>query len=155
MRKDKLTSKEKKWMMYLIKKMEKPEKKIALRQLRKARIKREYDPFYIFVDFVLPQNVERLPFSNGVPAEMWAKWVGPAPMVFLLHVEDGLLKELEVYNADLSEVEIEYPITKWNTEVRVEKVVEENGRRYGVPPKMDGKNLHSLSELETVEEEAR
>ena len=56
MRKDKLTSKEKKWMMYLIKKMEKPEKKIALRQLRKARIKREYDPYYIFVDFILPQN---------------------------------------------------------------------------------------------------
>ena len=73
-------------------------------------------------------------------------------MVFLLHVEDGLLKELEVYNADLSEVEIEYPITKWNTEVRVEKVVEENSRRYGVPPEMNGKSLHSLSELETVEE---
>ena len=49
-------------------------------------------------------------------------------------------------------MEIEYPITKWTTEVRVEKVVEENGRRYGVPPEMNGKSLHSLSELETVEE---
>ncbi len=95
-------------------------KEIIERQIQglEFEIKEEYA--YISVEFVKKDNLESFPSDVRVPLEMRVFQEQAAPIVFLLHIINGYVNELEIITADSSQINIsnlkyqkvEYEISK-------------------------------------------
>lgn len=110
-----LTCLEQKWLS-IIWDISFPYKKQMQRQIEVAKLSREYTPYYKFLNFDVPKNLPPLPHLYRVPIEVWVHHKDEdeydetekiiAPTEFLLHVIDGYVNQLEIYNADSSNMEL-------------------------------------------------
>ena len=60
---------------------------------------------YISIKFLVNNEVELYPYKHRVPVEIIAHQKSSAPVLFLLHVINGKVNELEVVKADSSEID--------------------------------------------------
>ena len=80
-------------------------KEILLKQLDQAETEIEEGFSYLFIKFKVLEPCDKFPYNVRVPVEMRAYQEGP-PVVFLLHVIDGIVNELEIFTADSSKIDI-------------------------------------------------
>ncbi|MBQ8260742.1 MAG: hypothetical protein IJZ00_00460 [Lachnospiraceae bacterium] len=99
-----ISEKEQLWIDYLLN-VDFPGRNILAKQFLKAKViyKQEYS--YISIKFKVEGEVEPYPFRVRVPIEMRAFQRTTSPIVFLLHVMDGIIDELEIYTADLTHID--------------------------------------------------
>lgn len=72
------------------------------------------------VDLKVPTDLERYSCNRRVPVEMIVEFEGELPpILFQIHVIDGLLNELEILNLDSSPILNDIDITKGVIEVRI------------------------------------
>lgn len=79
-------------------------KEIISKQLDNAQISRDYNVGYISLKINVDKSIEQFPFQIRVPIEMRVSGKDDIPIVFLLHVIDGVVDELEIFNADSSPI---------------------------------------------------
>lgn len=75
---------------------------ILKEQLRHVLVHVEQGDAFHRVMFAVPKSVEKYPHAVRVPIEMRVHLPDRAPVVFLLHVADGTISELELFPADSS-----------------------------------------------------
>ena len=95
-------------------------KEIPQNQIKTAKIVREEGYSIISIKFIIDDDKERFPNKVRVPVEMRAYQEKTAPIIFLIHVLDGVLDELEIFTADSSKLEQEL-INLQNVEYVVNK----------------------------------
>ena len=86
-------------------------------EINAAKISREQTDYYISANFYGLEDCQPIKVSETVPIEMIVHRDNLAPMIFLLHIRKGHIAELEVLNADSSQLDITFPITAFNKEV--------------------------------------
>lgn len=95
-------------------------KDILLKQISKAKVTYKQEYAYISMKFFLEGETELYPYQVRVPVEMRAFQESSAPVVFLLHIINGIVDEVEIITADASLINadniglerIEYEINK-------------------------------------------
>ncbi len=95
-------------------------KSVLLRQLLNAKVILEQGYDFISLKFKI-EGTEKYPYPVRVPVEMRTFNENTAPIVFLLHIINGFIDELEVITADSSRIDIE--IIEFD---KVEYVINEN-----------------------------
>lgn len=108
---NKLRNSEKNWLYYLLNSRDYDYKKEIIKQLENADIEREFNKYYLFVKFILNENFEQIYNYRIFPIEMRIFRYKKSPMQILIHLKEKKIYLLEVFNADLSEVDINYIIT--------------------------------------------
>ena len=74
--------------------------------------------------FKIEGEIEPYPYLVRVPVEMRAFQTSTAPIVFLLHVVNGVIDELEIITADLTQIDADsIKLEKVEYEVNQEVVV--------------------------------
>jgi hypothetical protein len=97
---------------------------ILKEQILHEKVSVKADYAFISIKFELSKILREFPYKVRVPVEMRAYQENSVPIIFLLHVINGLIDELEVFTADLSRISsnsinldrLEYDI---NVELRV------------------------------------
>lgn len=92
---------EKKWIELLLS-TEFVGKKILVDQFENASVERDYNEGYFSLKFYVDREQIPFQYEGRVPIEMHAFPENKAPIVFLLHVIQGYIDELEIFNADSS-----------------------------------------------------
>lgn len=98
------------------------DKKILQNQIKDAKVLPLYDYAFISLKFKTDKSVNKYPYRARVPIEMIAYQKETAPIMFLLHVIDGCIDELEIILADLSQMDykcIELHNVKYNIDKEV------------------------------------
>lgn len=80
-------------------------KQILLRQVSKAKVFLEQGYDFISLKFQT-EETEKYPYAVRVPVEMRAFQKDSAPVVFLLHIVNGFIDELELITADSSKIDV-------------------------------------------------
>lgn len=114
-----LYEKEQKWIDSLLA-VDFKGKDILLKQISKAKVTYKQEYAYISIKFFLEGATELYPYQVRVPVEMRAFQKSSAPVVFLLHIINGIVDEVEIITADASLINadniglerIEYEINK-------------------------------------------
>lgn len=114
-----LYEKEQKWIDSLLS-VDFKGKDILLKQISKAKVTYKQEYAYISIKFFLEGETELYPYQVRVPVEMRAFQKSSAPVVFLLHIINGIVDEVEIITADASLINadniglerIEYEINK-------------------------------------------
>ena len=79
---------------------------------------------FISLKFKIEGEIEPYPYLVRVPVEMRAFQTSTAPIVFLLHVVNGVIDELEIITADLTQIDADsIKLEKVEYEVNQEVVV--------------------------------
>lgn len=78
---------------------------ILLQQLSKAKIIYRQEYAYISIKFKIEGDVEPYPYHVRVPVEMRAFQQSSAPILFLLHIINGIIDELEIVTAGLTQID--------------------------------------------------
>jgi len=112
---------EKKWIDKLLD-VDFKGKDILAEQILKSQVAYKKEYAFISLKFNVINNTGKYPYSTRVPVEMRAYQDESAPIVFLLHIIDGLVNELEVISADSSEI-VESAISLNRVEYEVNKEV--------------------------------
>lgn len=104
---------------------------ILLQQLSKAKVAYRQEYAYISIKFKVEGDIELYPYHVRVPIEMIAFQRLSAPIIFLLHIVNGVIDELEIITADLAQIDmnsIELERVKYeiNQEVIIKKFINEN-----------------------------
>ena len=81
-------------------------KEILQKKIEKAKISLEKNYDYISLKFSIKGAPEKFPYKVRVPIEMRAFQKNSAPILFLLHIIDGTISELEILTADTSKIDI-------------------------------------------------
>lgn len=79
-------------------------KEIILEQLKNAKVIGEYNTGFISLKIFVKDNIPQYPYQVRVPVEMRVHSNNQVPTVFLLHVINGYIDELEIFKADSSEM---------------------------------------------------
>lgn len=87
-------------------------KEIILKQLNNAQISRDYNVGYISLKVNVDKIIQQFPYQVRVPLEMRVIGKNDIPIVFLLHVIDGFVDEIEIFNADSSSISGDIQIDK-------------------------------------------
>lgn len=111
-----LTSHEIVWLEHMLHR-DFPLKEQFISEINAAQISREQTDYYISINFFELQDFAPLKVVDAVPIEMIVQRKNLAPMIFLMHIRKGHIAELEVLNADSSQLNIDFPITASNKEV--------------------------------------
>lgn len=97
---------------------------ILLKQFSKAKIIYKQEYAFISLKFKIEGEIEPYPYLVRVPVEMRAFQTSTAPIVFLLHVVNGVIDELEIITADLTQIDADsIKLEKVEYEVNQEVVV--------------------------------
>lgn len=99
---------------------------ILIQQLSKAKIIFKQEYAFISIKFKVEGEIELYPYHVRVPVEMRVFQQSSAPIIFLLHIINGIIDELEIFTADLTQIDtdnielerVEYEI---NQEVIIKK----------------------------------
>lgn len=75
-----------------------------IKQISCAKISREYTNYYLSLKFTIKSSFPSIKSTIRVPVEMRVYKKGKPPTQFLLHIVNGYLNELEIFNADSSRV---------------------------------------------------
>ncbi|MBQ5447155.1 MAG: hypothetical protein IIT48_10905 [Lachnospiraceae bacterium] len=78
---------------------------ILLKQFSKAKIIYKQEYAFISLKFKVEGEIESYPYRVRVPVEMRAFQTSTAPIVFLLHVVNGVIDELEIITADSTQID--------------------------------------------------
>ena len=81
-------------------------REILKKQIAKSQIVFEQNYDYVSIKFLLKETLEHFPYKVRVPIEMRAFQDNSSPILFLLHVVNGLVFELEILTADSSKINI-------------------------------------------------
>lgn len=100
---------------------------ILLKQFSKANIIYKQEYAFISLKFKVEGEIEPYPYRVRVPVEMRAFQNSTAPIVFLLHIVNEVIDELEIITADSTQIDadsiqlekVEYEV---NQEVFIETV---------------------------------
>ena len=90
---------------------------ILLKQFSKAKIIYNQEYALISIKFKVEGEIEPYPYRVRVPVEMRAFQTSTAPIVFLLHVVNGVIDELEIITADSTQIDAD--------RIKIEKVEHE------------------------------
>lgn len=99
-----INEKEQKWINSLMN-VEFQGRDILLKQFSKAKIIYDQEYAFISLKFKIEGEVEPYPYSVRVPVEMIVFQNSTAPIVFLLHVVNGVIDELEIITADSTQID--------------------------------------------------
>ena len=99
-----LNEKEQKWIKRLMN-VEFQGRDILLQQLSKAKIIYKQEYAFISIKFKVEGDVEPYPYRVRVPVEMRAFQQSSAPIIFLLHIVNGIIDELEILTADSAQID--------------------------------------------------
>lgn len=102
-----LLKKEKKWLEKMLEK-EFLGKKEILKQIENSKIYPNYKNYYISLKFHVEPTTSKLPYSVRVPIEMRVYEKNEVPTIFLLHVANRYIYELEIYKADSSQIKKDF-----------------------------------------------
>lgn len=102
----KLNEKESQWIAALMN-VKFQGRDILLKQLTKANIIYRQEYSFISIKFKIEGKMEPYPYRVRVPVEMRAFQQSAAPIVFLLHVINGIIDELEIITADSTQIDAE------------------------------------------------
>jgi hypothetical protein len=78
-------------------------KEILYQQIMNSEVVRYEDGSTIWLEFYVEGNVERYPYNACMPVSMTQLREGKSPLNYLLHLVDGVVKELEVLVYDFTE----------------------------------------------------
>lgn len=101
-----INEKEQKWINSLMN-VEFQGRDILLKQFSKAKIIYDQEYAFISLKFKIEGEVEPYPYSVRVPVEMIVFQNSTAPIVFLLHVVNGVIDELEIITADSTQIDVD------------------------------------------------
>lgn len=77
-----------------------------INQINCAEVYRNYTEYYISLKFKVDTNwVNQIHTNIRVPVEMRVLKLGKIPVQFLLHIVQGYIHELEIFNADSSKID--------------------------------------------------
>lgn len=108
---EKLTTYEKEWLEIMLS-YDFVYKNILIDQINQADIKRDYTDYFFRILFDVPSIISPIPIKVRVPIEMRVYSKNKVPIQFFLHIMDGFVSELEIFNADSSPMDKEIKITK-------------------------------------------
>ena len=118
-----INEKEQKWINSLMN-VEFQGRDILLKQFSKAKIIYDQEYAFISLKFKIEGEIEAYPYRVRVPVEMRAFQTSTAPIVFLLHVVNGVTDELEIITADSTQIDADsIQLEKVEYEVNQEVVV--------------------------------
>lgn len=75
-------------------------REILVKQIDNSKYELVNGDGFISIKFFIIDDKENFPFKVRVPVEMTASQPDRNPIMFLLHVLDGIIDELEIYTAD-------------------------------------------------------
>ncbi len=101
-----LSEKERQWVKSLLN-VEFQGKDILLKQFSRAKTDYKQEYSFISLKFKIDGKVEPYPYQVRVPVEMRAFQKSAAPIVFLLHVVNGVIDELEIITADSAPIDVD------------------------------------------------
>lgn len=78
---------------------------IIEKQLKEAKTIGIYEVGFISLKLVIENEVQKFPYLIRVPVEIRVKRPNKAPTIFLLHIIEGIIDELEIFNADSSSLD--------------------------------------------------
>ncbi len=78
---------------------------ILLQQLSMAKIVYKQEYAFISIKFKVGEDIEPYPYHVRVPVEMRAFQQSSAPIIFLLHIINGIIDELEIITADSTQID--------------------------------------------------
>lgn len=98
------------------------EKLIA--QINQSVVRRDISDYYYSIYFKVEKAIGSIISYSGVPIEMrvFIHDPDPAAMQFLLHVGNGYISELEIFNADLSVLDFSFSLKYIRKEIILEKI---------------------------------
>ena len=79
-------------------------------QIESSQICPNYGNGLISLEFVVDMKVDKFPYEVRNPVEMRAFQVDTVPVVILLHVINGYVSELEIFNADSSNLSTDFSV---------------------------------------------
>ena len=89
-----------------------------INQINCAEILREYTEFYMALKFKVDNNkVQKIQTNIRVPVEMRVHRTGQVPIQFLLHIVQGYVSELEIFNADSSKIDMDINLENAKVEI--------------------------------------
>jgi hypothetical protein len=101
-----LNNKEIQWIYKLLS-VDFASKEILLKQINNATAIFSEDFSFASVKFSVESSTDKFPYNIRVPVEMRVFRNGSAPIIFLLHVIDGYVNELEILTADSSKIDLD------------------------------------------------
>ena len=91
---------------------------VIINQINCAEILREYTEFYMALKFKVDNNkVQKIQTNIRVPVEMRVHRTGQVPIQFLLHIVQGYVSELEIFNADSSKIDMDINLENAKVEI--------------------------------------
>ena len=75
-----------------------------INQINHSKIEREYTDFYLLLKFKVDSKIHPIQTDISVPVEMRLHEPNQVPVQFLLHIFQGYVSELEIFNADSSKI---------------------------------------------------
>ena len=100
---------------------------ILLQQLSKAKIIYKQEYAFISIKFKIEGDIEPYPYHVRVPVEMRAFQQSSAPIIFLLHIVNGIIDELEIITADSAEINTDnIEVERVEYEINQEVIVKNN-----------------------------
>lgn len=100
----KLNIKEKKWVERLMEAKFKG-RDIIINQLLKSKVICCQEYSFISLKFKVEGKIEFYPYNVRVPVEMRAYQTKREPIIFLLHIVNGIVDELEILTIDLAQID--------------------------------------------------
>ena len=89
-----------------------------INQINCAEILREYTEFYMALKFKVDNNkVQKIQTNIRVPVEMRVHRTGQVPIQVLLHIVQGYVSELEIFNADSSKIDMDINLENAKVEI--------------------------------------
>lgn len=96
-----------------------------INQINCAEVSREYTNFYMALKFKVDNNkMQKIQTNIRVPVEMHVHRSERAPIQFLLHIFRGYLSELEIFNADSSEMDEDINLENGEVEIIINPKLE-------------------------------
>ena len=100
---------------------------ILLQQLSKAKIIYKQEYAFISIKFKIEGDIEPYPYHVRVPVEMRAFQQSSAPIIFLLHIVNGIIDELEIITADSAQINTDnIEVERVEYEINQEVIVKNN-----------------------------
>lgn len=98
-----LNEKERKWIEKILD-IEFKGRETLLKQTINAKVIVEQGFDYISLKFKMEEKIEKYPYKVRVPVEMRVFQKESVPIIFLLHIVNGVIDELEIITADSSRI---------------------------------------------------
>lgn len=102
----KISAREKEWLDSLFN-IDFKGRDILQKQVLNAKRSYNQGHDYISLKFNIQDKIERYPYKVRVPVEMRAFQQKSLPIIFLLHIINGVIDELEIITADSSQINLD------------------------------------------------